>query len=104
MICAEFGWEAEPLSQALRALGNAATVIYPCRLPEVVEGALADNRVLECAVEASAGYLVTGARRHLLPLEKHQGVRIVNAPRFLSAPERKREPSVKQSPRAVKDW
>ena len=80
----KFNWDAERSSQALRALGNAATVIYPRRLPEVFEGGHADNRVLECAVEASADYLVTGDRRHLLPLEAHQGARILNAPRFLS--------------------
>ena len=80
----KFDWDAERSSQALRALGNAATVIYPRRLPDVFEGGHADNRVLECAVEASADYLVTGDRRHLLPLEAHQGARILNAPRFLS--------------------
>ena len=80
----KFWWTDERSSQALRALGNAATVIDPRRLPEVIEGGHADNRILECAVEASADYLVTGDRRHLLPLEEHQGARILNAPRFLS--------------------
>ena len=80
----KFDWDAERSSQALSALGNAATVIYPRRLPQVIEGGHADNRILECAVEASADYLVTGDRRHLLPLEEHQGTRILNAPRFLS--------------------
>ena len=80
----KFDWAEERSSQALRALGDAATVIEPSRLPEMIEGGHADNRILECAVEASADYLVTGDRRHLLPLEEHQGARIVNAPRFLS--------------------
>ena len=83
----KFDWDAERSSQALSALGNAATVIYPRRLPELIEGGHADNRILECAVEASADYLVTGDRRHLLPLGTHEGVRILNAPRFLSALE-----------------
>ena len=83
----KFDWDAERSSQALRALGNAGTVIYPRRLPEVIEGGHADNRILECAAEASADYLVTGDRRHLLPLGTHEGVRILNAPRFLSALE-----------------
>lgn len=80
----KFDWDEGRSSQALRALGNVATVIYPRRLPEVVEGGHADNRILECAVEASADYLITGDRRHLLPLGEHRGVRILNAPRFLS--------------------
>ena len=50
----KFGWDEELTSQALRALGDAATVIEPRRLPEVVGSGHADNRVLECAVEASA--------------------------------------------------
>ena len=83
----KFDWDVERSAQALRALGNAATVIYPRRLPEVIEGGHADNRILECAVEAAADYLVTGDRRHLLPLDEHQGTRILNAPRFLSALE-----------------
>ena len=87
VLTRKFDWDAERSSQALRALGNAATVIYPRRLPEVIEGGHPDNRVLECAVEASADYLVTGDRRHLLPLGEHQGTRILNAPRFLSALE-----------------
>ena len=66
-------------------LRDAATIVEPRRLPEViVEGGHADNRILECAVEASADYLVTGDRRHLLPLEEHQDTRIINAPQFLS--------------------
>ncbi len=85
VLARKFDWDAERSSQALSALGNAATVIYPRRLPEVIEGSHADNRILECAVEASADYLVTGDRRHLLPLGTHEGVRILNAPRFLSA-------------------
>ena len=84
VLVRKFDWDVERSSQALRALGNAATVIHPRRLPEVIEGGHADNRILECAVEASADCLVTGDRRHLLPLEEHQGTRILNAPRFLS--------------------
>ena len=35
-------------------------------------------------MEASADYLITGDRRHLLPLDEHRGIKIRNAPRFLS--------------------
>ena len=84
MLVRKFDWTEERSSQALRALGDAATVIEPPRLSEVIKGGHADNRILECAVEASAEYLVTGDRRHLLPLEEHRGARILNAPRFLS--------------------
>ena len=81
----KFGWDEYRTAQAIRGIENAATVIDPPRLPEVIEGGHADNRVLDCAVAVSGDYLVTGDRRHLPPIGKHQGTRIVNAPRFLSA-------------------
>ena len=51
----------------------------------MVEGGHADNRILACVVEARADYLVTGDRRHLLPIGEYGGARIVRAPAFLSA-------------------
>ena len=84
MLGRKLDWTEERAAQALRALRGAATVIDPRRLPEIIEGGHADNRILECAVEASADYVVTGDRRHLLPVGEHQGARILNAPRFLS--------------------
>ena len=80
----KFGWDEDRVTEARRTLEKAANVIEPQRLPDVIEANEADNRILECAVEASADFLITGDRRHLLPLEEHQGVRILNAPRFLS--------------------
>ena len=80
----KFDWNEERVFQALRVLGNAATVIDPVRLPQVIAGDHADNRILECAAAANAESLVSGDRRHLLPLAEHLGARILNAPRFLS--------------------
>ena len=84
MLGRKFDWAEERSAQAVRALRDSATIVEPCRIPEEIEGGHPDNRILECAVEASADYLVTGDRRHLLPLEEYQGARILNAPRFLS--------------------
>ena len=80
----KFGWDEDRVSEARRTLEKAATVIEPRRLPDVIEANEADNRILECAVEVAADYLITGDRRHLLPLGGHRGVKILNAPRFLS--------------------
>lgn len=43
-----------------------------------------DDKVLECAVIGNAAYIVTGDRRHLLPLRNYQGVAIVSATEFLA--------------------
>ena len=83
----KFGWDEDRVTEARRTLEKAAIVIEPQRLPDVIDANEADNRILECAMEASADYLVTGDRRHLLPLEEHRGTKILNAPRFLSVLE-----------------
>lgn len=43
-----------------------------------------DNMVLECAVVGHANYIVTGDKKHLLPLQNYQGIEIVNAANFSS--------------------
>jgi putative PIN family toxin of toxin-antitoxin system len=44
-----------------------------------------DDIVLECAVAAGATHIVTGDKRHLLPLGSFQGIRIVTPAQFLAA-------------------
>jgi len=43
-----------------------------------------DNRVLECARAANADFIVTGDRRHLLPLGSYQGIAIISPADFLN--------------------
>jgi putative PIN family toxin of toxin-antitoxin system len=44
-----------------------------------------DHKILECAVIGGATHIVTGDRRHLLPLGIYQDIPIVTAADFLSA-------------------
>ena len=43
-----------------------------------------DDKVIECAVVGSATHIVTGDRRHLLPLRSYQRILIVTAANFLA--------------------
>ena len=85
VLVRKFGWKVGISDRAIRMLRVSATIIEPQQLPDVIENNEADNRILACAMESAADYLVTGDRRHLLPLGEHLGTKIVNAPRFLSA-------------------
>jgi putative PIN family toxin of toxin-antitoxin system len=42
-----------------------------------------DHKVLECAVVGGTSHIVTGDRRHLLPLGSYQGIAIVSAADFM---------------------
>ena len=79
----KFDWSEARLAMELAVLRDTATILSPPPVVSAIADDHADNRVLECAVFASADYLITGARKHLLPLETFQGVRILRAPDFL---------------------
>ena len=51
---------------------------------KVVETDADDDKIIECAVVGSATHIVTGDRRHLLPLRSYQGILIVTATDFLA--------------------
>ena len=57
-----------------------------CQLPSSVSNRLTPliNKVVECAVVGQATHIVTGDRRHLLPLGSYQGIAIVTAADFLT--------------------
>jgi putative PIN family toxin of toxin-antitoxin system len=43
-----------------------------------------DNRYIECAIEGGADFLVTGDKKHLLPIKEYQGVQIITPATFLA--------------------
>ena len=51
---------------------------------KVVETDVDDDKIIECAVVGSATHIVTGDRRHLLPLRSYHGILIVTAANFLA--------------------
>jgi uncharacterized protein len=70
---------------AIRAkLEDAADVVDPHLVLDVVKDDPDDNRVLECAVAGGADYIVSGDR-HLLQLKAHAGIPILTTRQFLDA-------------------
>ena len=41
-----------------------------------------DNRVLECAVDGNAEFIVTGDTKHILPLKEYKGIKILRPAEF----------------------
>jgi len=81
-----FRLSAQDASRIVDAWRSVATVIAPtshvavCRDPD-------DNRVLECALDGQAEYIITGDK-DLLDLEEFQGMRIINVADFLQIYQR----------------
>lgn len=83
VLTEKFRWEEERVQRALRLIREVATEIDPPRSVSVVQAKDDDNRIIECALAAGAHYLITGDKRHLLPLGEFRGVAIVTAADFL---------------------
>jgi len=62
---------------------NSATLVDPSQRVKVVKAHEEDNRILECALQAQAEFLVSGDRRHILPLQRFRGIQIVSPSDFL---------------------
>ncbi len=60
-----------------------ATPAAPQRTPNIT-GDRSDDAILASAVDAAADVLVTGDRRHLLPLGEHEGVRLLTPQALLA--------------------
>ena len=61
------------------------TLLSPVQVPRVIERDADDDHVIAAAVAARAELIVTGDRRHLLPIGSHQGIAIVTAQEALAA-------------------
>lgn len=85
VLTRKFGWDGVRAERVVRLIASWATVLEPEQRVTLVRRNDADNRILECALAAGADYLVTGDRRHLLPLKQLEGVLIVTSSEFLSA-------------------
>ena len=58
---------------------EALELVDPLDVPRVVAGDADDDHVIAAAVAAHADFIVTGDRRHLLPIGNHHGIAIVEA-------------------------
>lgn len=55
------------------------SLVMPASVPRVVANDADDDHVIAAAVVARAELIVTGDRKHLLPIGTHQGIAIVTA-------------------------
>jgi len=54
-------------------------LVEPANVPRVVLGDVDDDQVIAAAVAARVDLIVSGDRRHLLPIGSHDGIAIVDA-------------------------
>jgi len=71
-----FGTSIAALAAQYAAL---VSLVAPASVPRVAANDADDDHVIAAAVAARAELIVTGDRKHLLPIGTHQGIAIVTA-------------------------
>lgn len=80
---AKLAFTDEQLTETLADLLGFLSLVA---IPNTLHGVSADpddDKLLECAVLSGATYIVSGDRRHVLPLGSYQGITIMSAADFL---------------------
>jgi putative PIN family toxin of toxin-antitoxin system len=65
------------------ALTESAELVFPTERATGATPDPGDEMVLECALAAEADYIVSGDKKHLLPLREFHDIRIVSPSDFL---------------------
>jgi uncharacterized protein len=86
VLTEKLGFEPQRWSEVEALLGELATelVAAPAETPEAVTGDPDDDLILACVIAAEVEILISGDRKHLLPVGERGGVRII-APQALLA-------------------
>lgn len=78
----KFGIASEDMAIIHTKLETFTEIVRPTISLQVVEDDPDDDRVLECAIQGRADFIVTGDR-HLLKLSTYKGIPILTVRRFL---------------------
>jgi len=78
----KFLWEDPQVTELIEGLLVFTRLASPKKKIRVIKEE-ADNRILECALEGKANFIVSEDKKHLLSLEKFEGIPIVNSKDFL---------------------
>ncbi|MCO5314856.1 MAG: putative toxin-antitoxin system toxin component, PIN family [Solirubrobacterales bacterium] len=86
ILSKKLGFTVESLQEVRALLSDTAigSQQAPSQEPEPLTGDPDDDLILSCAIEAEVDVLVSGDRKHLLPVGEHQGVRVLTPQAFLA--------------------
>ena len=79
----DFGWEKEQIEKTLKMIRDKTIEVQPKIKVLIIKEKESDNRIIECAVEGKAQYIISGDKRHLLSLKEYKGIKILSPSEFL---------------------
>jgi uncharacterized protein len=83
----KFHWSDWQISEIIKEIREFTTLITPVAGLSVIKEDEPDNRVLECAIEGKAQYIVSGDEHHLQPLKEYEAIKILSPAQFIESIE-----------------
>jgi putative PIN family toxin of toxin-antitoxin system len=78
-----FDWIKGNIHRVLNRIKRQTILVHPKLKVTIIKRKDDDNRILECAIEGKVQYLISGDRKHLLPLKEYKGIKILSPAEFL---------------------
>jgi putative PIN family toxin of toxin-antitoxin system len=82
ILAEKFDWAPAELQEVLPVVWSMGELVVPRTIVHVILRDPDDDRIIECALEAKANYIVSGDK-DLLTLGKYRSISIVTARQFL---------------------
>jgi len=79
----DFDWAREETQELCGLINKFAEIVTPKQKLHIITDDPNDNKILECALDAQAGFIISGDK-HLLKLGVYKATQIVTARRFLN--------------------
>ena len=79
----KFGYPKIKAEEVIGGLIDIAGLVESKEKVALIKQDPADNIILEAALATKADFIVTGDRRHILPIKKFRGIKIVTVAEFL---------------------
>jgi putative PIN family toxin of toxin-antitoxin system len=79
----KFKLDVQMVREVIEEVRNIAEIVEVSSHIDVISHPDEDNRVLECAVDGRADFIVTGDTKHILPLKEYRGIKILSPSEFI---------------------
>lgn len=79
----KFFWQDIEVKETIEGILVLTKMVSPKKRIHIIKEEPKDNKILECALEAKADYIVSGDKKHLLSLKTFQNISIISAKQFL---------------------
>ena len=76
ILARDFDYKEQEIGEVLEIVLQFMTLVIPIKKIDIVKEDIDDNKIIECAVESKAEYIVS-YDKHLLKLKEFQGIKIV---------------------------